>query len=64
MRNLNDMNDLYNFQDVCLLCEIIENRFEVMHKMHGYNPRRCNSASNKTLQVFEKALTEGSGWLC
>ena len=26
MRNLGDMNDLYNFQDVILLCEIIENK--------------------------------------
>ena len=32
MRNLGDMNDLYNMQDVILLCEIIENRFEKMHK--------------------------------
>ena len=28
MRKLGDMNDLYNMQDVILLCEIIENRFE------------------------------------
>ena len=27
MRSLEDMNDLYNRQDVILLCEIIENRF-------------------------------------
>ena len=27
MKNLSDMNDLYNAQDVILLCEIIENRF-------------------------------------
>ena len=31
MRKLGDMNDLYNMQDVILLCEIIENRFEKMH---------------------------------
>ena len=29
MRNLDDMNDLYNAQDVILLCEIIENRFQM-----------------------------------
>ena len=46
MRNLGDMNDLYNMQDVILLCEIIENRFEKMHKKFGFNPRKCNSASN------------------
>ena len=45
MRNLSDMNDLYNFQDTCLLCNIIENRFETMHKMYGFNSRRCNSTS-------------------
>ena len=45
MKNLGDMNDLYNAQDVILLCEIIENRFQLMHENHGFNPRRCNSAS-------------------
>ena len=32
MRHLGDLNDLYNVQDVILLSEIIENRFETMHK--------------------------------
>ena len=45
MRNLGDMNDLYNMQDIILLCEIIENGFEKMHKKFGFNPRKCNSAS-------------------
>ena len=45
MRNLGDMNDLYNMQDVILLCEIIENRFEKMHKKFGFNPRKCYSTS-------------------
>ena len=31
IRNLGDMNDLYNAQDVILLCEIGENRFQFMH---------------------------------
>ena len=39
------MNDLYNAQDVILLCEIIENRFQQMCEKFGYNPRKCNSAS-------------------
>ena len=30
MRNLNDMNDSYNAQDVILLCKLKENRFELM----------------------------------
>ena len=46
MRNLGDMNDLYNPQDFILLCEIIENRFQLMHDKHGFNPRKCNSASS------------------
>ena len=46
MRNLGDMNDLYNTQDVILLCEIIENRFQLMHDRYSFNPRKCNSASS------------------
>ena len=45
MRHLGDLNDLYNFQDVALLCEILENRFQAMHESYGFNPRKCNSAS-------------------
>ena len=45
MRNLGDMNDLYNAQDVILLCEIAEKRFQFMHDQYGFNPRKCNSAS-------------------
>ena len=32
MRNLGDLNDLYNVQDVILLSEIIRNRFQAMHE--------------------------------
>ena len=45
MRNLGDMNDLYNAQDVILLCEIAENRFQFMRDQYGFNPKKCNSAS-------------------
>ena len=45
MRNLGDMSDLYNAQDVILLCEIAENRFQFMHDQYGFNPTKCNSAS-------------------
>ena len=31
MRNLGGINDLYNAQDVILLCEIIENSFQAMN---------------------------------
>ena len=40
------MNDLYNAQDVILLCEIaIESRLKFMHDQYGFNPRKCNLAS-------------------
>ena len=41
-RHLSDLNDLYKVQNVILLSEIIENRFEVMHKTYGFNPRKCS----------------------
>ena len=45
MRNLGDLNDLYNMQDTILLCGIIENRFQQMQEKFGFNPRKINSAS-------------------
>ena len=39
------MNDLYNAQDIVLLCVIGKNRFQFMHDRYGFNPRKCNSAS-------------------
>lgn len=52
------MNELYNFHEVCLLCEIIENCFELMHKICGFDSRRCNSVKalngwiKKNLSLF------------
>ena len=45
MRDLSDLNDLYNVQDIILLLEIMENRFHTMQEKTMYNPRKCNSAS-------------------
>ena len=45
MRNLSDLNDLYNAQDVILLMVIIENRFQEMQYETVYNQRKINSAS-------------------
>ena len=45
MRNLSNLNDLYNAQDIIILSEIIENRFQLMQDKTGYNPRIINSAS-------------------
>ena len=44
MRNLGDLNDLYNMRNVILLCEL-SCRFQVMHEKFGFNPRKRNSAS-------------------
>ena len=45
MRDLSHLNDLYNAQDVIILLEIIENRFQTMQDETGYNPRIINSAN-------------------
>ena len=45
MRDIPDLNDLYNAQDIILLCEIFENRFQAMYEKSSFNPRKCNSAS-------------------
>ena len=39
LKMTNDLNDLYNVQDVVLLCQIIENRFQAMQDTYGFNPR-------------------------
>ena len=54
MRNLGYMNDLYNAQDVILLCEIIENWLQVMHDTYGFNLRKCNSASSMSSCIERK----------
>ena len=46
MRNLGDLNDLYNTQDVILLTEIIESCFQAIQNTFGFNPRKCNSTSS------------------
>ena len=46
MRHLGNLNDLYIAQDVILLSDLIENRFQFMQDKYGFNPRKCNSASS------------------
>ena len=46
MRNLSDMSDLYNAQHVILLCEIIENRFQLMQV------NMASTLENAILQVL------------
>ena len=56
IRKLDDMNDLYNAQDVILLCEFGNNRFQFMHDQYGFNPRKCNSASTLSSFIQRKML--------
>ena len=56
MRNLGDLNDLYNAQDVILLTEIIESGFQAMENAYDLNPRKCNSASSIAAVFKEKCL--------
>ena len=46
IRNLGDLNNLYNTQGVILLTETIESQFQNMQNTYGFNPRRCTSASS------------------
>ena len=45
MKDLSNLNDLYNAQDVIILCEIVENRFLNVFGKTTYNSRKCNLAS-------------------
>ena len=56
MRKLDDMNDLYNAQDVILLCEFGDNRFQFMHNQYSFNPRKCNSTSTLSTCIQKKML--------
>ena len=44
-KKLSDLNDICNFQDTIILCEIFENRVTEMAKKFPYNPRKCTSIS-------------------
>ena len=46
LKNLGDLNKIYNFQDTIILCKIFEQPSEHLQKLFKYNPRYCNSASS------------------
>ena len=56
MRNLGDMNDLYNAQDAILLCDIGENIFQFMHDQYGFNPIKCTSAITQSHCIEREML--------
>lgn len=45
MSNLGELNRIYNFEDTIILCEILEQRADLLQDIFKYNPRKCNSAS-------------------
>ena len=45
LKTLGDLNKIYNFQDTTILCEIFEQRANLLQKLFKYNPRKCNSAT-------------------
>ena len=45
LKTLGDLNKIYNFQGTTILCEIFEQRANLLQKLFKYNPRKCNSAS-------------------
>ena len=53
MRNLSDLNNLYNALDVILLCQIIESRFQLRQDKYGVNPRKGNSASTLIGSIYK-----------
>lgn len=45
IRNINDLNYLYNFLDTKILCKIFDSRASLMNEKYKFNLRRCNAAS-------------------
>ena len=46
LKKLSELNDIYYFQDMILLCEIFENRAREMIRKFLYNPQKCSSTSS------------------
>ena len=57
---LSELNDIYNFQDTVILCEIFENRATKMSKRFPYSRCKCTSASTLSgciHRYLSKAIT-------
>ena len=46
MRNLGDLYNLYNFQDMRMLCKIFESRVQFLNNKFKFNSRKCNYVSS------------------
>ena len=45
LETLGDLNRIYNIQDTLILCEIFEQRSQLLQELFKFNPTKCNSAS-------------------
>ena len=45
LQTLGELNKYYNIQDTLILCEIFEQRFDLLQRLFKFNLRKCNSAS-------------------
>ena len=48
LKKLSELNNIYNFQDTIILCEIFENGAKEMMKRFPYKLRKCTSASSQS----------------
>ena len=46
LKDLGELNKIYNFQDTIILCVIFEQRSCHLQEIFKYNPRKCSSASS------------------
>ena len=46
LKDLDELNKIYNFQDTIILCEVFEQRPIHLQKLFKFNSRKCNSASS------------------
>ena len=46
LQNVGELSRIYNFQDTIILCEVFEQRSELLKEGFKYNPKKCNSASS------------------
>ena len=45
LETLGDLSRIYNIQDTLILCEIFEQRSQLLQELFKFNPRKCNSVS-------------------
>ena len=56
LKDLGELNKIYNFQDTVILCQIFEQRSKHLQKLFKFNPRKCNCASSFSASSFSECL--------